>query len=244
MVQRRSRRVTVSLEPADRRLIGELWLGSGLYEHASIASFSTFLLQAMQLGAPPSILRRTIRAMDDEVRHSILCFRLAARFLGVEQGPGPFVQPISPRGTPDEAAILAAVIEEGCVSETIAVAFAADALERTSDPDVRAALEAIVADEREHSQLAWDFVAWMIETRTHLAGLADATFARCLKVGDEEPDVPGWSPIAESFGHLSAASKAEVRRRMIERELRPRAAALAGGGAAAAGFRDAVAAAG
>jgi hypothetical protein len=55
-------------------------------------------------------------------------------------------------------------IAEGCVGETVAAIEAAEALEQCEDATARAALEVISADEGRHAALAWQFVAWALQT--------------------------------------------------------------------------------
>lgn len=224
----------MALSQAERQAIGALWQHNALYEHASVASFAVFLLQAMQLGAPPAILQRTIAAMDDEVRHAMLCFALANRFLGVAQQPGPFAQPIAPAAAMDVQTIVEAVIAEGCISETIAVAFAAQALCRAEDAEVKACLETIVAEERRHSDLAWDFVTWVRDTYPAMAAPISAAFERSLSDRVVEVDIAGWCPAAERFGHLPADARCRIRAEVIACDLIPRARALGIGVAIAA----------
>ncbi len=214
-----------ALSDAERTFVGQLWQRDGLYEHASVASFAVFLLQAMQLGAPPTMLRRTIEAMDDEVRHAILCFRLANRFLGTSRQPGRFVRPLGSRDPSDEGSILEAVIGEACVTETISVAQAAEAWARAEDHEVRFCLATIVAEERRHSELAWDFVAWLLATRPHLRQIAAAAFTRAFREVTVQDDA-GWMVAAERFGHLPAVERNRIRGETIERELRPRLSTL------------------
>ncbi len=149
--------------PATRRVLGEAWARDGLFEHASVASFSRFAMQLLALGAPADLVRDTHAAAIDEVRHAELCLGLASAYLGegVEPAALPVPGPLVIDG--DLAAVAAEAVLEGCVGETVATVQALDALVHATDPAVREVLEVTVADETRHAELAWRFVAWAID---------------------------------------------------------------------------------
>jgi hypothetical protein len=153
-----------SLPAATRRALGEAWARDGLFEHASVASFSRFSMQLLALGAPADLVRDTHAACIDEVRHAELCLALASAYFGHDVEPSGL--PIA--GTVDVVADLAAVAAEaaleGCVGETVAAVQAYESLLRTTDPAVREVLAATVEDETRHAELAWRFLAWALET--------------------------------------------------------------------------------
>lgn len=218
----RSDPVLSSLTKHEAENIGALWLENGQHEHASIASFARFLLQAMQVGAPPRLLRQIVAAMDDEVRHAALCFAQAARFRGVPAGAGAFLNPITEEIPSDVRAILRALLEEGCVSETVAVAYAAEGLRMTTDPEVASVLTTIVADETRHSDLAWEFAAWLLERDVSLRPLAAEVLEEALGANVVEKDPPEWVESATRFGLVSAAIRRRVRAEVIATDLRAR----------------------
>jgi hypothetical protein len=57
-------------------------------------------------------------------------------------------------------------VREGCVGETLAALEAAEALQHCEDEAARPVLERIAAEEAQHAQLAWRFVAWALEARS------------------------------------------------------------------------------
>jgi len=215
---------TRPLTPGERAFIGDAWLRDGLAEHASVASFARFALLGLKLGAPPSILSETARAMEDEIRHAKLCFSVASKFLDRELGPGKL-----DIGTMDEAeqsaeAILAATIVEGCVGETIAAAIVRRAGEEASHPELKRILEEIAPDEQRHSDLAWNFAEWMLASRASLGDAARKGFGSALAFApDDEQDEPF---IAIQYGVLPLNIKREVRKQVIDEIILPRAASL------------------
>ncbi len=153
-----------ALPAATRRALGEAWARDGLFEHASVASFSRFSMQLLALGAPADLVRDTHAACIDEVRHAELCLALASAYLGHD---------VEPTGLPiaaavdvgaDLAAVAAEAALEGCVGETVAAVQAYESLLRATDPAVREVLAVTVEDETRHAELAWRFLAWALDT--------------------------------------------------------------------------------
>ncbi len=152
-----------ALDAATRRALGDAWARDGLFEHASVASFSRFAMQLLALGAPAELVRQTLAANLDEVNHAEMCFALASAYLGepVEAAALPL-----PRAVPTSSDLVEVAFEtamEGCIGETVAALQALDALELTTNPAVRAVLEKTVLDESRHAELAWRFMAWALE---------------------------------------------------------------------------------
>lgn len=146
-----------------RRALAEAWARDGLFEHASVASFSRFAMQLLAVGAPSDLVRDTHAAAVDEVHHAELCLGLASAYFGhaVEPAALPFAAPLAI--VADLPAIAAEVAMEGCIGETVATVQALDALADTTDPAVREVLEITVADETRHAELAWRFLSWALE---------------------------------------------------------------------------------
>jgi len=157
-----------------RAVLADHYRRSAVLEHASVASFSRFVLQLLMIGAPADLLVQAQQAIGDEIRHAKLVFALASRYGGTSWGPGP----LDVRGSLEPSAldfesILRGVIEEACVSETLAAIEAHAALGEARDAAARAALEVIAADELRHAQLGWRTLRWGLErsdasTRTRL----------------------------------------------------------------------------
>ncbi len=153
-----------ALPAATRRALGEAWARDGLFEHASVASFSRFSMQLLALGAPADLVRDTHAACIDEVRHTELCLALASAYLGHGVEPTGLPMAAAIEIGADLAAIAAEAALEGCVGETVAAVQAQESLWRATDPAVREVLEVTVEDETRHAELAWRFLTWALDT--------------------------------------------------------------------------------
>ncbi|HSE18456.1 MAG TPA: ferritin-like domain-containing protein [Pyrinomonadaceae bacterium] len=203
--------------------LGQAWLEQALGEHASVAAFARFVLHLISLGAPAELLRESIRAMDDEVRHAITCFDIARRFRGKPAGPGPLDLSQVLNQPNDSASILEAAIVEGCINETIAAQWVYVAASLAEDPVIREALSGIADDESRHADLSWRFVSWLLKAD----GDSNVPIAkRCFALAMAEPAVtdpadasPQWM---EKYGQLSQRTKEEVRERTWNDVILPR----------------------
>ena len=151
--------LSVSAEVRDA--IARGWLRDALAEHASIAAFARAALELLALGAPASLIEGCHLAALDEVRHARVCFALATAWLGREVSAGP-LPALPPRET-SFVELARNTFLEGCVGETVAALVALRASEACVDPQVRAALAAIAADEERHAALAFRTVAYAVE---------------------------------------------------------------------------------
>jgi hypothetical protein len=138
------------------------WAAAGADEHASIAAFSRLALQLLAHGAPSELLRAVHQAAIDEVAHAERCWALARHFGGapVFAGAFPFGEAVRVDGT--LAALAADAVREGCLGETLGAHLASVAAELAPEPEVKAALGAIAAEESEHAVLSYRIVAWAL----------------------------------------------------------------------------------
>lgn len=154
----------VSLTPAERSSLAEAWAADGLEQHASVALFGRFALDLLSVGAPARLVAEAHRAALDEVRHARMCFALAAAYSGEPIVPGPFDFGRGVAGDADPVRLAERTLLEGCVSETLAAAHAAEQLAAATDPAVRKVLGAMAADESRHAELAWRTIGWSLAT--------------------------------------------------------------------------------
>jgi hypothetical protein len=194
-------------DPGARQALAERWARIGALEHASVASFARFTLQMMALGAPADLLRDIQAAALDEVRHAELAYGLASAFAGAPVGPGPLdLSGAAPSLEP--AHVVAALVAEACVGETIGAAEAADKASKASDPVVAGVLLEIARDETRHAALAWRSLQWLLEQHTDTRGAAaDALEMALSDLGAERSD-------------------ATLRARIVRQVVRPTASAL------------------
>jgi hypothetical protein len=150
-----------AVPPRERARLAAYWTQIGLYEHASVASFARFVLQLLAVGAPAELVDGAQRALADEVEHARLCFALASLYQGTGVGPGPLPVPDA-LGDLDLDAVVAAVIREACVGETLSALEAREAAARADDPALRRILARIADDEQRHAELGWRFVQWAL----------------------------------------------------------------------------------
>jgi len=214
--------------PLVRARLAEYWTRVGLMEHASIAAFARFALQLLAVGAPSDLVRATHEAMGDETEHARLAFALAATYGGGNVGPGEIAIDGSLDGFHVDG-MLATIVREGCIGETLAAIEALDALEDATDPAVRAALATIARDETKHAELAWRTVAWLLESgRVDRAKVRDevaralAEAAPGVRSGNSAEEDADW----RGFGVLTEARRGDLRRIALATVVEPCARAL------------------
>ncbi|MCB9529902.1 MAG: ferritin-like domain-containing protein [Myxococcales bacterium] len=163
-----------SLAAAERVALAAWWQGIAALEHASVASFARTTLQLLALGAPAELVLDTQRAAADEVEHARLAYGLAAAYAGRPLGPAPLPLADLALAT-DRRDVITALIDEGCVGETLGAA-EAQAIAAAADPTVAAVGDRLAADEARHAALAWRTLRWLLDDAddaTHAAA-ADA----------------------------------------------------------------------
>jgi len=203
------------------------WLDTAQAEHASIASFSRFNLQLMQLGAPSDLILRSTLAIADEIRHARDAFGVASALAGVELTAGvmPMVDALS--GVEDVRAALLDAIREGCVNETVSAAFVREAARVTTEPELAAMLDGVAEEEARHAELSWAFARWALQKHPELKNDVADLFASVdlgdAPVADVDRDALG------ALGVLTADAEYEIATQILERVVRPCAVALIAG---------------
>lgn len=136
-------------------------------EAASVHAFRRLEQALVALDADDALLARVRRAARDEIAHARLVTGLAR-----ERG-------VSPRKVTLEANHAASTFElalenvvEGCVHETLGVAYLEHQRLHAEDAALRAMAEALYEDELDHAALSWDLVAFFDR---HLDGRQRAT---------------------------------------------------------------------
>ncbi len=172
-----------------RRRLARGWTAIADAEHASVASFASFILDLVALGAPADLVAEATRAMADEVRHASEAYSLASSFLDAPVGPGA-LDTSGTRGPLDVEAVVLAAVREGCIAETMAAAQVRAAAHLAEDPALRARLTAVAEDETRHAALAWRFVQWALASHPELHDAVAAAF-----------DVPPVLDARSAMGH-------------------------------------------
>lgn len=164
-----------ALSAAERRALTRWWSQLGGLEHASVASFARTTMQLLALGAPADLLADTQAAAADEVRHARLAYGLASAYAGRPLGPAPL--DLHDVGLElEKAAIVTALVDEGCVGETLGAAEAGFIAE-AADPTVAEVGRGLVVDESRHAGLAWRTLKWLLADEA-LIPVAEAALAR------------------------------------------------------------------
>ncbi len=114
-------------------------------------------------------MRRAHQSCLQEIDHAERCFSLASAYagedLGVQDMPALNAGGESlPRNrTKALVKVATEALVDGALLEDFNAELAATALADVRDPAVRAALERVVEDERDHARLAWDIIAFCID---------------------------------------------------------------------------------
>jgi hypothetical protein len=222
--------VTVhDLPPAVRRRIAAHYTQCAQLEHASVASFARFMLELLAMGAPPSLLVAAQQAGLDEIDHAQRCFALASTYAASPIGPGPLAIAGTAPATTLEA-IVAAVIDEACVSETLAAIEARAAARHAREPSVRATLETLAADELRHAALGWQTLRWALgladlPTRARLLARLDSAIATA-EHNRPPATIDGERIQLRAHGVLDPADRRAAHEEALAQVLRPCAAAL------------------
>lgn len=160
------------------------WTAAGLGEHAAVAAFAKLVLDLVAHGAPPDLIRRSLEAALDEVRHAERAFAVASAYAGRPVGPGPLSD-----GAPTPLAALAAETwVDGVIGESVSADVLGELAERSADPVVAGVLREASGDERVHTALARDVVTWACKDR---AAAAAVQAARAPSRPAVPPLVPG-----------------------------------------------------
>jgi len=213
-----------TLDPATAQALADHWQEIAALEHASVASFARFTLELLALAAPPELLAATQRAALDEIEHARLAYTLAGRFAGRPLGPGPLRTADLGLERP-LAAFVAALVQEGCVGETLGAA-EAELLAEHADPALAARLRQVAADETRHAALAWRTLHWLLDRHGEpVRHAARAALADCAAQLAAEP-APSTELIAPTWGLLPRATLLAHRRLALETVVHPLLATL------------------
>jgi photosystem II stability/assembly factor-like uncharacterized protein len=239
-------------EPTTAALVGEIpvgldplglqlalaWAQDGLVEHASVAAFARVIQELLSIGAPAQLIRATQQAIADELEHARLCFDLASRHAGTVLGPGSLQMLAKPTifGTVqdsragDPVAIALAMLQEGCINESVAAAEAAVAALQCREPQAKSVLERIAADETRHAALAWRTLRWLLDTHPEVAPALQMHFDQLVH-HMAHPVSRALSVRPSEHGRLSSLDRAAIQLRVHAELIGPLAARLVPSGA-------------
>lgn len=154
----------------ESHLLGLSRLDDARMEAASVPAFLALAdeLDALRVwSAPRSLAARARAAARDEVVHAAQCSALASRLLGVEVhalAPPTPARRVDAARPGDLTRVALESWRDGCLGEGAAVLRARAELAHTRDAATRATLARIIADETRHAELAWDILAWALQS--------------------------------------------------------------------------------
>jgi hypothetical protein len=192
----------VAASSSHRAAIAAAWAEQARSEHASIASFSRFILQLLACGASASLVSAAHVALGEEIEHARLFFALASHFAGRTVGPAALDVQGALAGSDDLDEIVLATVREGCIAETLSAWRITVAASVARDPSLAAALARVAEQELEHAALAWRFLAWALPLASaSLRHRIEATFHEPARYAPGGPTLAADVPDAEWLAH-------------------------------------------
>jgi len=207
--------------------LADQWRENAKTEHASVAAFARLTLDLMALGAPPSLIRAANEDALDEIRHTELCFSLAAALDGQPIGPAPFQQAQRVGALPRRRSLALAKLAvdslvDGALHEGVSARVIVKLSRRCAVPAIRAALKEIAADEGRHAAHGWAVARWCLEEGGDRVAVALVAAVRALpkEIRSQLPDeaAAGRWECWGIHGHdLEAAEYAAARAHVVRR---------------------------
>jgi hypothetical protein len=124
-------------------------------EAASVHAFRRLEKVLSELDAPASLRARARSAARDEIRHARIVSRIA-RARGAKHRR----ILVDREAVPTTYALALENAVEGCVKETLGVAYLAHQASHAEDPELRTMAASLYEDELAHATLSWDLVAF------------------------------------------------------------------------------------
>lgn len=201
--------------------LAQAWAREAAYEHASVASFQSAVIDWMALGAPWDLLEEAQRASLDEIAHARSLYAIASRHAGQAVRPG-VLPPRTQAATVTVERVTRETFLDACVNECVAAVLAGERARQARDVDVREALATIARDEEAHAALAWRVLAWLLQSGGDEARGALASAIASLEA------LPALAPTlhAPAEGLFGAGEQTAIRDAVIAGVLRPCANAL------------------
>jgi hypothetical protein len=215
-----------ALDAATRAALSDVWTQDALAEHASVASFSRFVLQCLAVGAPADIVRDALKACAEEIEHARIGFGLASAYGGRVVGPGPLDIQGALDGATDPVEIACTVAREGCIAETVSASLIVIARDAARDPVVKALLGRIAEQEYEHALLAWRYLRWALEhgdraLHDHVAHVFERMEDH-VALG-ARTSIAAPSDAMRAHGYLSLDERRRLATRLLAEVIRPAA---------------------
>ena len=147
-----------ALSDDERALVAETWMFRAHAERLATMRFRRLAAELKATGASPVVIELAESAVEDEIRHAVLCDRLAERYGG--EGASHVCElkppaPLGPDGLCQEDRVLFEVMAFCCFTETINTAMLVETVKQTKAPEIRSTVQEILKDEVSHSRLGW-----------------------------------------------------------------------------------------
>ena len=206
------------------------WLASG--EYTAVEGFARLVVGFSWHGVPYDLIAACARIPGDEIRHSEIALKAAARLSGKSESEVPLqIDGRRPKRPADVRAPLSDIDVQVAVLpaflETVAASLLAEARRRAVDPMMKAVYASILADEIHHARLGWYYLAWRAPqwTQAEKQRVADAVGAqivgRVAQISDGRPASAGAKRALSALGVMDAATQARVVKRVMEEEIVP-----------------------
>jgi len=209
----------LTLRDDERAVVAAMWAFRARSENQAAARFARIAERLDALEAHPSLRALARRSIDDERRHRARCADLAERFghapLAAEriESTGSPAPEVAPPSLPLARRVTYELVAFCCLTESINAALLTRSFAIATEPDSRAAIREILADEVQHARLGWAYLAqehdraWLPE---HFTTMLEATVPEELRDPRIQPDP---SPALRSHGVFA---RAELREILIE----------------------------
>lgn len=214
------------------------WAGRAQSEYRSIQVLTRFLSEALAAGDPIEVQAGAALAIADEVRHTALTVRVVERLGATPLLPEPLGEAESPAflALPAAQRALGTAVAMLAVNETVSVALIEDLRARATHPVIRAVLDATLADEDQHGDFGWAYVAASLgrfdaEGRAYAAACAEEALAPLVgsahevlaRLPVEQRSLARWpEPELAHWGLRSAEREAHVVLDAVEWRVMPR----------------------
>jgi hypothetical protein len=168
----------------------QVWTATAFSEYASAAAFAEIASALLAAGAPIDLVAAAGDFVVDEIVHTELAARVAAKLGGAVELEVDLTRLVRPAVARDPLLAAAEIIvRTSCVGEALTVPILKLSRRLAGSALVDAAIATVVADESHHAQLGWWFLDWAADrldhnARAHLgrvAGGAIRAFAPMLR---------------------------------------------------------------
>jgi len=148
------------LSDADRTALFAMWAFRARGEHETAAHYADLGRRLRANGVASAVTERVLAASADEIRHRNLCTEMATSLHHARLEFEPAKLPrIAPHELTGRARLAYEMVALFCVTESINATLLLRSWQHATEGSTRAALHTLLADEVEHSQIGWAYLA-------------------------------------------------------------------------------------